>query len=270
MFSFIKNFLPHSSRVFLGRLSRRFRYGVIFLSRFGARDKFCSVCSHNHAGFIHGGIICSFCGSFPRHRALWPLLNHWINNAPGVVSTLLVAPDACLRARLLEITSIQYTGVDMFAPGHYYPSDTLHGDLTHLQFNSNAFDLVICLHVLEHVDNDRNALDEIFRVLTPGGLALICFPFRSGAKTYEDISITDHNERATAFGQWDHVRIYGEDVVDRMVNARFQVTKLLAKDFNVDINLIQWGLIPNEVFFVCRKLGNKSSLSGVKSNQVPL
>jgi len=102
-------------------------------------------------------------------------------------------------------------------------------DITRMSFDSNSFDLIYCSNVLEHVDDDRSAMSELYRVLAPGGLAVIQVPIR-GEVTYEDASITDPHERYQHFGQADHVRYYGEDIQDRLSAAGFEVTPFTMLD----------------------------------------
>ena len=198
----MKDRLPYGARVLLGKGSRRLRYAALVLAS-GARpaDRACPVCDRQILGFVHGGVLCPFCTSFPRHRALQPLVGRWVGSARGAVSLMHVAPDACMRARLIETQGLRYLGVDRFTPGHYYPPDTIHGDLENLDLDSDSQDLVICLHVLEHVEDDRRALREMHRVLKPGGIAILAFPFRKGQPTYEDPTIVDPRDREAAFGR---------------------------------------------------------------------
>ncbi|HTE28515.1 class I SAM-dependent methyltransferase [Flavitalea sp.] len=46
-----------------------------------------------------------------------------------------------------------------------------------LTFEDAAFDSVICIEVFEYLDNYQSAIDEIHRLLKPGGKALISLPF---------------------------------------------------------------------------------------------
>jgi SAM-dependent methyltransferase len=55
--------------------------------------------------------------------------------------------------------------------------DTHHAaDLRRLPFPDSSYDFVIASHVLEHIQEDRQALGEIRRVLTPGGIAILPVP----------------------------------------------------------------------------------------------
>lgn len=51
------------------------------------------------------------------------------------------------------------------------------GNIQQLPMGSASVDGVICLYVLEHVPNPWRAMEEIFRILSPGGIALFGLPF---------------------------------------------------------------------------------------------
>jgi ubiquinone/menaquinone biosynthesis C-methylase UbiE len=83
---------------------------------------------------------------------------------------------------------------------------------------------VVCNHVLEHVPDDRAAMGELRRVLSPHGWAILQSPLDPRrAVTFEDFSVQDPAERERVFGQFDHVRVYGRDYVDRLATAGFRV-----------------------------------------------
>jgi ubiquinone/menaquinone biosynthesis C-methylase UbiE len=98
-------------------------------------------------------------------------------------------------------------------------------DITALCFPSECFDVIVCNHVLEHVPEDRKALSELHRVLKKGGWGSIQVPIK-GKETQEDLSVIDPAERERRYGQFDHVRQYGEDFRDRLQEAGFDVLEL--------------------------------------------
>lgn len=128
-------------------------------------------------------------------------------------------------------------------------------DITKIDFGSNSFDVIICNRVLEHVTDDRKAIDELFRILKPGGWAIIQAPIDFNREiTYENDDITHPEERLKEFGQSDHVRIYGLDYSRRLRESGFTVDVI---DFIKDISkedVFKYGLIEDEKIHLCRKL----------------
>src|SRR5690606_34800846 len=93
-------------------------------------------------------------------------------------------------------------------------------DITCMPYPDASFDMIIANHVLEHVRNDRQALDEIVRVLRPGGVAILQTPYSAVLhSTWEDAGISTDNARLQAFGQEDHVRLFGKDIFQRIEAA---------------------------------------------------
>lgn len=52
------------------------------------------------------------------------------------------------------------------------------GDVTQLEHPADSFDLVVCFEVIEHVPEPDAVLDELHRVLRPGGLLVVSTPNR--------------------------------------------------------------------------------------------
>ena len=104
------------------------------------------------------------------------------------------------------------------------PLADMHFDIQHIPIGDGEFDVVICNHILEHVEDDRLALREIYRVMRKGGWGVILSPIDTEREeTFEDDTITDEAERTRIFGQYDHRRIYGRDYADRLREAGFEV-----------------------------------------------
>jgi len=107
---------------------------------------------------------------------------------------------------------------------------------------------------MEHVDDDLKAMSELYRVLKPGGWAIVQSPvYPELEKTIEDPSITDPLERERVYGQDDHLRKYGRDYADRLRKAGFVVTednyvKKLPKE-----KVERFALPLDEVIYFCRK-----------------
>jgi len=125
-------------------------------------------------------------------------------------------------------------------------------DITNIPYEDNSFGVILCSHVLEHIPDDRKAMRELYRVLKPGGWAILQVPIIRD-KTFEDFSITKPEDRERVFGQWDHVRAYGKDYRDRLEKAGFKVrvddyVKRLGAD-----KIKKYALKENEDIYYCEK-----------------
>ena len=105
-------------------------------------------------------------------------------------------------------------------------------DITRLTFSDRNFDFVWCSHVLEHVPDDQIAMRELRRVLTDDGLCVVQVPIWRRT-TYEDPAIVAPEARLEAFGQKDHVRLYGFDIETRLTSAGFGVEQVITRDFDL-------------------------------------
>lgn len=177
----------------------------------------CPICSKELRNFItlsNGRSLCPSCGSLGRDRRLWQLLDSGMLNIGTTVVDF--SPSRCL-ARKLSTQKINYYNTDL--SGNFLAK--YHYDITALPLEDNSIDLIICYHILEHIDDDILAIRELYRVLKPGGTALVQTPFKNGG-IYENAGITTPEERKNHFGQDDHVRIYSvQGLKDRLENAGF-------------------------------------------------
>ena len=131
--------------------------------------------------------------------------------------------------------------------GRYQSADIAPGradlvlDIEKIALPDASYDCVVCSHVLEHVD-DKKALREIYRVLKPGGVALIMLPVIEGwASTYENPNVTTPEERKRHYGQSDHIRYYGADVRSRIAAAGFGLEEFTAQGEDVLTYALQRG-----------------------------
>lgn len=169
---------------------------------------------------------CPVCHGADRTRMMMMYLDSKtpLGNTPQ--SVLHVAPDFGLYLWLKRQNHVSYTGTDLDASRYRHIDGIQTADLTRLPFEDASFDIIICSHVLEHVPDDAAAFTELFRVLKPGGHALLLVPLaHDGNGTDEDPAISDPAEQDRRFGQWDHVRIYDTDgFTGRMTAAGFKTT----------------------------------------------
>jgi len=205
-----------------------------------------------HSGYDHvyRNAICAGCLSHPRHRSY----NFVIKNifasigASKKIRVLHFAPELQIEQLLRAFPQVDYLSVDID-----YRRAMRREDITALSFPDNAFDVIICIHVFEHIDNDKRAMQEVCRVLKPGGVALLDVPIdETRSETFEDPTITDPAERTKAYWQWDHVRLYGNDYGQKLAAAGFEVEKrYLIKELGEEA-VKRHGLevVPN---YICRK-----------------
>lgn len=171
---------------------------------------------------LDDNMVCPSCRSQSRHRLLLTYLERETDIFTSETRLLHFAPESFLMDRFREYRNIEYITADLSMAR---VSAKL--DITSLPFRSDSFNALICNHVLEHVTDDRGAIRELSRVLRPGGWAVIMVPMDcSRAETFEDPSITDPEKRMEAFGQSDHVRIYGKDFIHRLRSGSWRVEQL--------------------------------------------
>jgi SAM-dependent methyltransferase len=194
---------------------------------------------------------CWVCRSRDRERLVFLYLRDYLHvlNPKVKIKILHMAPEPNLFYIFSKKRNIDYTCGDLFTEGYTYPKEVQNMNLLNLPQADNTFDIVLCNHVLEHISEDTRAMSEIFRVLKPGGTAILQVPISQKLeKTYEDFTITSPEERKRVFGQKDHVRIYGQDYKDRLSSVGFNVK--LFHDFS---RYKKNCLNPEEVLYVCQK-----------------
>lgn len=183
--------------------------------------------------------------SLERHRLLWLYLKNETDFFSDKLKVLHFAPEQCFLKRFKALKNLDYTTTDLLSP-----IADVKADICNLPFEDNSYDIIFCNHVLEHIPDDTKAMQELFRVMKPGGYGIFQIPQDlNRATTFEDDSITDKKERAKIFGQYDHVRIYGLDYFDKLRSIGFKVdevdyTSTLSAEATKKYCLAQGEIIP--------------------------
>jgi SAM-dependent methyltransferase len=161
---------------------------------------------------------------------------------------LHVAPEWYLEKYFRQYDHIEYLSCDL-----YSPRAMMRADIMDLKFPDASFDVLLCSHVLEHVNDDRLAMGELFRVLKPGGWAILDVPVDwSRMETFEDWTAITPADRKRVFGQEDHVRIYGRSYPNLLHTAGFKV-ELDRYEISSD-EAARFGLRPGtDHIWMCRK-----------------
>ena len=190
--------------------------------------------------------------SLERHRLMWLFLRDetLFFKATTKLKVLHIAPEQCFLDIFKKQKNLAYTTSDLESP-----IADVKADICDLPFKTNEFDIVFCNHVLEHVPEDTKAMQELYRVLKPGGFGIFQIPQDlSRAETFEDNTITDKKERAEIFGQYDHVRVYGRDYFEKLRSIGFQVDEIDYTKKIIPEQLKRFCLMQNEILPVCYKL----------------
>lgn len=203
MYLFVKNAITKIiPRKFLFKHEEKFR--KIYSLLHSGNNFSCNVCAKKLNQFIsteNQDSICPACGSLKRNRRLWILLEQEFLFPNCTI--LDFSPSRSLFRKLKKRADINYTSTDL--SGDFIAE--YQWDITNIPNHDNAFDLIICYHILEHIIDDTRAIKELFRVLKPGGNVLVQTPFKEG-DIYENDKIVSNEDRLIHFGQEDHVRVY--------------------------------------------------------------
>lgn len=215
----------------------------------------CPVCGATFRKFLPYGInsranvLCPSCFSLERHRLIWLYLERETNFQIATRKVLHVAPEQCFHKRFSKMANLDYLTADLESPIADY-----HFDLHQIPFEQDQFDLVLCNHVMEHVEDDFRVMSEILRILKPNGLAILQVPLDPDLPaTYEDKHIIGSREREKHFGQKDHVRLYGTDYPDRLRRSGFVVKEQAVKDLFTKDEIQKFRLDIREVLFLAFK-----------------
>ena len=231
---------------------------------FFGRRRYCHGCDSWTRLFLSHGppsrrvedIVCPICLSHRRHRLAWLYLRARTNLMDGGPKRMLhIAPELELTRRFRKIRGLEYVSADLASP-----HAMVEMNVTAMDWPDASFDVLFCSHVLEHVPDDRKAMSEMFRVLKPGGWALIQVPIAKHG-TIEDPSITDPRERERLYWQSDHVRLYGLDIADRLAAAGFAVEVVFGHQLVARPDCERMGVNPTEPIFHCTKPHGPSPLS---------
>ena len=187
--------------------------------------------------------------SLERHRLLWLYLKNETDFFSKQQKVLHFAPEQAFYKRFRKLSNLDYTTTDLNSP-----LADVKADICDLPFKDESFDFILCNHVLEHIPDDKKAMEELYRILRPGGTAILQIPQElDRAETFQDDSITDPKERAKIFGQYDHVRVYGRDYFNKLRNIGFKVEEADYTAKLTEDEIQKYRLAKGEIIPVCRK-----------------
>lgn len=233
------------------KLLKRFEQPIRWLLRYYYRGNHyqCPVCNNWYRKFISVNqeeSLCPGCGCLPRKRALWVMLKQEIEQTTKRVKVLHFSPTKALSNRFSDLKTDYITGdyEGILSENRL--------DITDLPFQKNSFDFIICFHILEHIYDDNKAMEELYRVLKPGGKAIIQVPFKQGATIEQETSSDE--ERIRLFGQKDHVRFYGQnDLIEKLNSKGFVTEPIKVESVFSGEEIARWDLNRNETILISHK-----------------
>jgi SAM-dependent methyltransferase len=205
---------------------------------------YCLYCEKSYGRFLHAGvksdvfkkykvagggykknISCPNCGSVARQRLLALFFKLRTDVFHKTTNILHVSPNASLVHYLNQHNTVKQV-IGAYEPEQFPEFSCMVMDIQKINLENNLFDVVICCHVLEHVDQVEQAMREIYRILKPNGFAVLQTPIALNLqKTLEDKTVTSQSDRKKAYGQVDHVRLFGLDYFDKLRTAGFRVVR---------------------------------------------
>lgn len=188
--------------------------------------------------------------SLERHRLIWLYLKNRTDFFTNPKRVLHIAPEYCFIKPFKRLKNLDYITADLISPWAEVKMD-----VQSIPFPDSSFDVVICNHVLEHVDDDQRAMQELIRVMKPGGFGIFQVPLDSSIEvTLEDKSINTPELREKYFKQRDHLRLYGSDYAKRLRAVGFDVTEDDYVHTLSDDLVKRYALPKDEILYICRKL----------------
>lgn len=206
---------------------------------------YCQICGNKSEFGDFGNPVrratqCLLCGSLERHRFLYIVYQVLFLGEKRKINLLHMAPEKGLYDILIKRKNIAYFAADI-DPEFYPLVRCQKEDFTGMSYGNETFDVILSNQVMEHIEDEKKFLAEMMRVLKDDGIAIINLPYNPKAeKTYEDANIKNSSDRKEAFGQGDHVRLYGRDVSTRLEDAGFIV------------NQIKYDIFPSRFIDYCR------------------
>jgi predicted SAM-dependent methyltransferase len=215
----------------------------------------CPICGKHFRSFLPYGNqgasnrLCPGCLSLERHRLMWLYLNNFSRFFDDKLKVLHIAPEQPFISRFKKCKNLDYKTADLLSP-----IADMHFDIMQIPLEDNSFDVVFCNHVLEHVEDDSIAMKELYRILKLDGWAILQVPIDTNNNfTYEDKTVTNPKEREKAFGQYDHVRLYGTDYPQRLSAVGFSIENFdICKYLNRE-QIARYRLDFSELLYIARK-----------------
>ena len=227
---------------------------------------FCPCCGYRFQEFIAGDyserqarfnasryehtrqdVLCPVCKALPRHR----ILASWSDKHIELFkkAEILYFASEYSMTLWMDRNEITCTTADL------YDKADLKLDIQSTSLPDASYDMVIANHVLEHVDDFRKALGEMYRILKPGGSFICSFPMDPKVELLaEEEKPLSAEERIRRFGQNDHKRVFGMKADQFLTEAGFDVEVIDGSDYPDEIlPVVGPADYDMNILFCCRK-----------------
>ncbi|WP_353164539.1 class I SAM-dependent methyltransferase [Empedobacter brevis] len=240
------------------RINNRKRFKKLKGLFLKGNNAYCNCCGRSFSKFLDksNGIDsrhnaeCPNCGSLERTRVLLEFLKNETDLFSKSNSLLHIAPEDTLKEIFKKSENLYYVNGDI---NRDFADEVI--DITSIHYPDNTFDYIICSHVLGHVPNEKQAIEELYRTLKIGGKAFILTPIHPENNTFENKEIVTDYDRLINYGEKDLIRLHGQDFEERlkrentvvkMIDYRLQIEAAYAKKLSVGDGY-------RELIFLCQK-----------------
>lgn len=253
-------------KVYKKLFSEKFRNNLIeqknsILANFlKGKAKTCNFCEADFSKFLSKGngiekrenAQCPKCGSLERTRLLYFYLQNETDIFKPNKSIFHVSPESCLRKKF--IGNPNYIDADINKNLANYEID-----ITTIPYPNESFDYVICSHVLGHIPDEKQAINELFRILKFNGTAFILTLLNPKEKTFESDKKLSSKEKLEFYGEHDLERLHGNDFDLFLERVNIIVEKIdYRSTFDEDFrNQYALGDGKRELIFKCTKYKKK-------------
>lgn len=167
---------------------------------------------------------CPQCGGSDRDRLIISFLKkEGLDEAREGMKVLQIAPAAVITSWIQRhCPHIAYETTDLYMDNVSFQSDIMNMDM----IRDDTYDVIICSHVLEHVQDDRKALSEMKRILKPDGKIVFLVPLDLNASDIDEEWGLSEAENWRRFGRGDHCRLYNKDGMMHRLEEFFCVHSL--------------------------------------------
>lgn len=207
------------------------------------QESYCPVCENRQPDFhdFNGRkkARCTHCGSLERHRALWIYFKEKTDLFKKTDRRFLhIAPEACFADQFSSFFKSGYLTADL-----NMARAMIKMDIMHIPYPDDSFEIIYNSHVLEHVEDYIQALQELYRVLVPSGWMILLIPARTEDKTF----------RFTQKSPVGHIWKFGCDFIAILEKTGFHVKRRTIAEIFTPLQIKSMRLKKKGEIFHCFK-----------------